>query len=300
MSDKLKGFVEWEEVGPQHHRIYAWLDSVDNIIDMIEQRGEWKWDDHPFRSDGWGETWAGTKSIEQALHYLKYGWEHIAGEMYIEDAALKVEREIEPEFRTYMDYSGGAVDVGAYLAGTPECMVSFETKPRKKKTVNILFNICSSAGSSKEHIMKRGYTVTLICDYLERSGYRVRIDVADTAYGWGGNYGGKRSHWTLAFCAKDYAQPLDFGRIGFMLGSPAMLRRIFFGVEATSKFWMATIGASYGSVAPVHPKVGNEYDYVFDYNTPINAQSAEKCIEYIVTGKSNQVDITGGLNDDWS
>jgi hypothetical protein len=81
-----------------------------------------------------------------------------------------------------------------------------------------------------------------------------------------------------------------------MLGSPAMLRRIFFGVEAGSALWHKGYDASFGWVAPVHPKVGNYYDYVFDYNTPLNAQSASQCVEYILSGKATQVDITGSFN----
>lgn len=280
--------------------LHVWFDSVDDIIRCIKSGQTNHWSNFPWTTNESSSEWAGSKSMDEALYFLQYGWQEVAEALFLEDAALAVGREIEPEFVPLPDVTGGMVDIGAYITGIPECMVNFEQKPRTKKTVSILFNVCNSGGRRKEDIIKRGHTVTCICDYLERSGYRVRIDVADTAYGWGtGGYGsgGERTHWTLAFCAKDYNQPLDFGRIGFMLGSPSMLRRIFFGVEASSKSWGKDYGSSFGWVAPVHPKVGNFYDYIFDYNTPLNAQSAAKCIEYIVTGRATQTDITASFHE---
>jgi hypothetical protein len=273
---------------------HIWFDSIDNIIECIKQGETDRWKggygsgDYPWKlSDG---QWAGAKSMPEALEYLQYGWPEVADAIYIQDAALAVGREIENEFDMYRDVSGGAVDVGAYLTGIPENMINYQIHPRPKKTVKILVNVCSSGSTNPKTIIQRGHTITSICDYLEKCGYRVRVDVADTAYGY---YNGKRSHWTLAFCAKDFNQPLDFGRIGFMLGSPAMLRRIFFGVEASSLEWGLCYGQTFGSVAPVHVDVGNEYDYVFDYFTPINIPKAQEMIDYIVKGTPVQKDITG-------
>jgi len=292
----LDQFVIWQD--PANPGVkHIWFESCQDIIDCIREGNTSHWHDFPWTSNETACEWAGSKSMDEALHFLQWGWEEVADAIFLEDAALAVNREIEPEFVVTPDTSGGAVDIGNYLSGVPECMINFETKPRRKKTISILFNVCNSASRTQKSIIQRGHTVTCICDYLERSGYRVRIDVADTAYG-GGWYGeGRKTHFTLAFCAKDYNQALDFGRIGFMLGSPAMLRRIFFGIEASSALWGKHYQESFGWVAPVHPKVGNFYDYVFDYNTPLNEQSATQCIEYILSGKATQVDITGSFYD---
>lgn len=286
-TDFLDQFTVWRVKDKPGVR-YVWFNSVQDILDCIKEGQLSHWSNLPWRKDAYGD-WAGARSMEEALEYLQYGWPEVAEAIFLEDAALALNREIESEFEPIKDVTGGAVNIGAYVQGLPEDMINFRVETRHKKTVKVLFNICASGTTGKSQIIQRGHTVTSICDYLERSGYRVRIDVADTAYGWGSG----KSHWTLAFCAKDFNQPLDFGRIGYMLGSPAMLRRIFFGVEASSKSWGRDFGGTFGCVAPVHSVVGNSYDYVFDYHTPINVSTANKLVEYVVSGKATHKDITG-------
>jgi hypothetical protein len=54
------------------------------------------------------------------------------------------------------------------------------------------------------------------------------------------------------------------------------------------KLWRNTIGKTFGCVCPVFTHLGNQYDYVFDYNSPINSQSPDQVVEYILTGIANQ------------
>jgi hypothetical protein len=175
--------------------------------------------------------------------------------------------------------------MGAFVSGVPENMLNFVMHERSRRTISILYNVCASGSTDKDSLIMRGMKVASICDYFEKCGYRVRIDVCDTASGYNNGTG---AAWNLVFCAKDYGQSLDFGRIGFMMGSPAMLRRIFFGVEASSRLWRNTIGKTFGCVCPVFTHLGNQYDYVFDYNSPINSQSPDQVVEYILTGIANQ------------
>jgi hypothetical protein len=271
-TDTLYPFVQLES---EKYK-YFWFEHQDDIIRLCSLPEDDYMDQVPFEvTDG---AWFDTTDMQQALDYFRYGWPEAADTIFVEDAALSIPREIEPEFKTFNDTSGAMVDMGAYLSGVPECMLQFEQQHKHKKTVKLLINVSASGGTGSNTLKQRGKTIIAIVDWLEKSGYRVRVDVCDTVTYWA------RSEWVLAFCAKDFAQPLDFSRIAFMAASSAMLRRIFFAVEGSSKNYCRQFQGTYGAVCPVPKPIAAEYDYVFDYMTPVTAETAVQCIDYIVGG----------------
>jgi hypothetical protein len=299
-TNHLDEFIEWVKEVDDKKLVYVRFPDLDSIVNMLinidPHNTRSKWSDiawQEFEVDTNFE-WAGTRNMQDALHKLRYGWEEMAELMHLDGAARMVQRPIEGEFDIVRDTSGGTVDMGAYVSGVPENMLNFVSAPRPRRTVNLLYNVSATGGADTSYLKERGMQVTAICDYLERSGYRVRVDVADSAYGYSSSRKGpaKCSSWNLTFCAKDYTEQLDFGRIGFMLGSPAMLRRIFFGIESASSTWREDFNSHFGYVTPIHPQVGEHYDYVFDYINNSNAISMEDVISYIVTGISKQYDTT--------
>lgn len=266
---------------------WYWFDSTDTMIDLCSRPADQYKDRVPFKTTSEGGWW-GVKDMPTALKYFKYGWEEVADSIYVEDAALAIPREIQDQFKTYADHSGGAVNVTAHINGQPEDMLQFEPSTQKKRTIRLLVNVSASGGTGSDYMKQRGMTIISIIDWLEKSGYRVRLDVCDTLLWWPGGYSeDKAITWLLAFCAKDYSQPLDISRLGFMAASSAMLRRIFFGIEAVSTDFKRIWGAhDYGVVATVPKKFAEKYDYVFDYMTPITMETAVQCIEYILTGNN--------------
>lgn len=283
--DPIRPFLVKEFTKNKLKGRYYWFDSTDSMIDLCTRPMSEYRDRVPFEIESTAGEWFGTRDMPTALKYFRYGWEEATEAIAIEDAALTIPRPIENEFTVYHDMAGGAVDVGAFVSGVPENMLQFEVQQRNKKTVKLLVNVGASGGTSSTKLKQRGLAIIGMIDWLERSGYRVRLDVCDTiGNGWGG-YGDH--HWCLAFCAKDFSQPLDLPRIAFMACSSAMLRRIFFGVEDLSPDFTTCFGHSYGSVIKVPDFTRAEYDYVFDYMTPVTIESVTQAIDYVISGNND-------------
>lgn len=259
---------------------YYWLPDVDTIEELCSSIK--RWSDGPWWVNPYAhEEWFGTNDMPQALQFLKYGWDKAIDSVDIDDAALKMNRDILDEFARTRNTEGSQVDVGAFLAGEPENMYNYQPNITRKKTVKLIVNFSADCGGGKHKLETRGTTLTAIIDWLEKSGYRVRLDVCDCYCGYGVS---RNEGWCIAFCAKDFDQPLDIGRVSFMIGSSSMLGRILFGIESTSYVSGTVFGWGYGGVAPVPDAIRQEYDYVIDYGMPFNKDVAAKIIEQIVTG----------------
>lgn len=268
---------------------YYWFPSVDEIIDLCSKDRRHYRDSSPFRIIEADEnSWFGCRDMPTSLKQFRFGMQAAVETVDLTDAALAIPRPIENSFATFSDTSGGSVNMDAYIAGLPEDMIQHQPAKHLKKTVKLLFNVSASGGTSGKELMKRGLLVVSIIDWLERSGYRVRVDVCDTIIdGWGEN-DPDNPVWMLAFCAKDFAQSADISRLAYMLGSPDMLRRIFFGVEDLStdfrRIWKGN--NNYGAVCKVPQTLQADYDYIFDYGTPVTLETATQCIDYITSGKN--------------
>jgi len=116
--------------------------------------------------------------------------------------------------------------------------------PQKQRTVCILYGISASCSESSETLKKNGIAVMKIVYRLEKLGFRVRLEVFESAYNdSGGLYG-----WRMPI--KDYKQPLDILKMCFPVAHPSMLRRFSFR-------WLETFpnlpgGFSWGYGMPVH------------------------------------------------
>jgi hypothetical protein len=156
--------------------------------------------DEAWSRDPWKEysedvdSWAGAHSMPAARDQYQYGWERLAEEMSLGNPAHTVNRAVENEFDVVRDTSGGCVDMGAFVSGVPENMLNFVMHERSRRTISILYNVCASGSTDKDSLIMRGMKVASICDYFEKCGYRVRIDVCDTASGYNNGTG---AAWNL-------------------------------------------------------------------------------------------------------
>ena len=291
--DPIQEYRVWKK-GNQHTDYgaetavsYYWFPTTDDMVALLTRPKSNYKDLDPFTIMPEDANWFGTRDMPQAIKYFRFGWPELTESIFVEDAALSIPRPIEDDFKTHHDMTGGCVDIGVFASGQPECMMQFEPNRKQKKTVKLLINVSASGSMGTNSIKNRGKVIIGIVDWLERSGYRVRLDICDSIGGWRTDPETKdrRVVWYLAFCAKDFSQPLDIPRLSFMAASRSMLRRVFFGIEAVSTEFASIWGPhDYGSVARVCDAIKEDYDYIFDYTTPVTIETAVECINYIVDG----------------
>lgn len=273
---------------------FFWFQSTDDIANCVLTLNKWlngPWAPEPKPRFGY------SKDMEHAIQQLRYGWDQMIKGIDLTDVALSIPREIKSEFERSAAPQGAQVDVGRYLEGQPECMYDFQPNIARKKTVRLFMNMSADCGASSR-LIERGKALTSCIDWLERSGFRVRLDVGDCFSGWSVK---REEGWCIAFCAKDYDQAVDIERISFITGSPTMLMRIFFGIECTSKAMLDTFHGTQGGVAPVPKYLREEYDYIIEYGAPFNKDIAEKIVEQIVTGQQpKQPTLIDDGAFDWS
>ena len=200
--------------------------------------------------------WAGC-SWREAVKYARDGWPE--GRRIIEERS----EHFKEAFGTTMilqqrpaivhDIAGSMPDVGRFLAGVPDNMMTWSRIESHAPAIRIVINQAASSGISSEQIMNRGAVVCALIDLLESSGKRCEIvAVAAVADDWSAY----RHKLEIAVMLKQADEPLQIDKVAFMLAHPAALRRIGFALmETLPEDFRHTIG-----ITPTG-----------DYGTPVNS-----------------------------
>ncbi|WP_158884859.1 DUF7192 family protein [Amycolatopsis anabasis] len=127
------------------------------------------------------------------------------------------------------DVTGSEVDVGAYLAGVPECMVDAVPRQVSRRGKVITFLVPAGYSHRIEHkvIINRGLALATLCAAIIDAGHSVEI--------WSGFAGivqlpGTEQRYCGVTRVIAAGEPFDVGRLIFAAAHPAMLRRLWFGV----------------------------------------------------------------------
>ncbi len=163
-----------------------------------------------------------------AVSLAQHGWPEgaakvaeLADAIYA-DLRLRMDDDLQP----VADVAGGAVNIGDYLAGAPDCMVAMELQPVPRPEVRIAVSIGFSGSITADLILTRGAAILALAQALIRSGLRVTL------------VGESRSLSTRGAKVRsdmfiDLIRPgesADVDALAFALVHPAMLRRLGFAV----------------------------------------------------------------------
>jgi hypothetical protein len=170
--------------------------------------------------------WAGGLTAKQAYALAKEG-------MTLTPMDLEIREKINTECKPMIDDSfawdvtGQMVDVGAFLAGEPECMLTTrEDNTRARKTVTIMFNAAVSCDVSPQILKLRGLAMLAFVDALEATKkYRVSLYYCCAS---GMNYGSDQANGALVIKLLDPSYRYDPQAIGYALSNPTMFRRLCF------------------------------------------------------------------------
>jgi hypothetical protein len=174
------------------------------------------------------DEWAGA-SWEEALRLAKDGWTTVLPEVDAEVAELR-ERVVDEVLTTALvptwDVTGSEVDVGAYLSGEPECMVDAVPQRISAHGRVVTFLVPAGYVNTTPHsaVHNRGVALAALCSSITASGHSVEI--------WSGfcPYVSATDRFASVARVVSAAEPLDMGRLMFVMAHPALLRRLWFAV----------------------------------------------------------------------
>lgn len=128
---------------------------------------------------------------------------------------------ITPVMDFTADVTGGCYDVGAYVAGEPECWLRLEPSV-SKRAITIGTCIAVSAAVSNEVTIARGIAVSALVMALQAAGYPVTIEVTSVAIRWSGT--GDAESMTVRVADASTGSQLDLDRVVFAMAHPTMNR----------------------------------------------------------------------------
>lgn len=136
-----------------------------------------------------------------------------------------------PVLVAHYDVAGGAVDMGRYMGGEPECMVEILPVNRPMRGVSVLVPMAYSASVRTDQIMERGAAIAAVLEQARLHGITVTIYGASAVtYSAGGKDGAPERTCTTVRIG-DSRGAYNPSIIAYALGHPTVLRRLYFGIQ---------------------------------------------------------------------
>lgn len=177
-----------------------------------------------------GHDWDMGASWKDAVTMAEGGWAE--GWESVTRMGAKLARQVTDVIvvpTVEYDVSGDYVDVGAFLAGEPECMGNFVMQEVERPVCHIVLNGIFSGGLSGDTMARRGAACLALVDALERSGRRCEVTLSVIT--------GPGDPLEARVTLKRPDDTLNPGLLAFALCHPASSRRIGFS-------WLETLSAS--------------------------------------------------------
>jgi hypothetical protein len=185
-----------------------------------------------------GETWDAGIDFDKALQLLARGWE--CGNVAVA-SAFDVQGAAEsPTGGWDADIAGSYLNVPAYVAGLPDCMMRRDPGEAPRRVRIVVSPSINCGVNARQAIMYAEAVAAFAAGYVGQG-----LDVAITALHVVADR--KPTHFVTPIIVKDYGTELDASRIAFCT-HPAMLRRILFGfheLEPTAPAWVHSNGYGY-------------------------------------------------------
>jgi len=199
--------------------------------------------DEPKSSNGNSKEWAGTKTLASACDLARNGWTEVRPmvDEILGDLTERLADKLDNLYKPQYDFGGAYVDMGRFVEGDPECMVTFQAVEAGAmgRVIKIAVSGTASAFIDPEDIKKRGIAIISLVDTINKLGFGVEL-------WWDSTIEHTGRHCT-AVKLHDSADTLDINSVMFALAHPSMLRRLAFSVqEQSSKAKEQNVGGGYG------------------------------------------------------
>lgn len=168
----------------------------------------------------------GATSVAHAFEISAQGWaEQMPKATEVVGQVMQsVGDRIDLTPKVMMDVQGSVVDMGSYMTGEPECMVSFplEDECRNDKVLKVLLDPGASGGYSEEYLATRAAAVSALLDVLQMLGHALEIWVASPV-----KEGRIQIHATVTKI-NEAGRYVSLQDIMYWCGHPSLLRRMVF------------------------------------------------------------------------
>ncbi|MEY4702053.1 MAG: phage Whirlwind [Pseudomonadota bacterium] len=161
--------------------------------------------------------WDLNTPFDRAAELAEFGWRERVGD--VEAYLSEIKDVLRESWATELDVTGEAVDIGAFLEGVPECMLSFSVP--QTQAVRIVASISARCSADAPRLLNRGIAIAAVVYALQCSGTPVSLAVGDWVSGHGQTFRNTVE-------VNPYGDYIDAGRLAFWLGHPAALRRCMF------------------------------------------------------------------------
>lgn len=140
----------------------------------------------------------------------------------IAEQAVQASTEVK-ELAAYvpeLDVCGDVIDMGRYLTGEPECMISSPLRTTVKAG-RVITLVSTADGNAGGDWLARGIMATALALALAKLGYETEM--------WADNYGTSTVNQYQRILIKGTADEIDPARLMFGFGDPVMLHELAFG-----------------------------------------------------------------------
>lgn len=224
--------------------VYEQFDNVYKFMDTIQNRTE-NGKFYPAAKLTKEPEWYGTPNWETALDQFSNGLPEVAERLHHSLANFKANTAFTSRVKPRNYYYGYAPNVPAAIIGLPKSMRQMNRQPQKIKTVTLISNGCVLYDITARELTKHGETVLNLVYALEKSGYRVQLELLISATDCE-----SRGDFFCSIILKEYKQALDIMKLSFPLTSPSMFRRFGFRWKETVpgvNGYRGNMGQSYDS-----------------------------------------------------
>lgn len=268
-------------------------DSLKEMVDYAQANTS------PRASDKNDSGWSNTKNLQHACELAHNGWHDVRTEVDILLDSLKdtLADRLETRFVNVYGVAGGTVDIGRYVTGEPECMVSWQSEPQASmgRVVRILVNGIVSSNVDADHILRRGVAIVALLDTLHKLGVGVEL-YWESAHA---PHESKRDR-TLTTVVKihDSSEPLDIDSVVFSMAHPSMLRRLQFSCQEQSQYaseW--GVGNGYGSITNAIYNRDHEMDVVIERLQNGNGDIVQNPLAWVLTTVTGLGLVDAGVMD---
>lgn len=232
------------------------------------------------------ESFNYTDNLSDACNLALHGWDEIRSEV---DAQLdELVEHINDAFGEFyvseFSTSGAFVDMGRFVTGEPECMVSFVSEPQARmgRVVKIVVNAVVAGGVNADLIKKRGIAILALVDTIHKLGVGIELWWEESISGAGGS----KKEFSTLIKLHSSEEPMDINSLMFSLAHPDMLRRLQFSVQEQHKDWKAQgahEGGSYGYVRDLMSVKHCDYDVVIEKLQNGNQELIANTLQWVLS-----------------
>ena len=209
------------------------------------------------RTNGATQHWDYESGFKGAVELARTGW--ALGRERVEEQAMRFRDDVVRDHAetfarpaTVRAFAGPMVNVGRYIAGVPDAMLTRKRTEMESPVVDILCNVAASGSIGAETYFTRGAAIAALADLLELTGRRVRVRTVMATQTTGNGTHSINIYTTI----KNPGDPLQLDALAFTLAHPAFMRRLGFSImEQAPKKVRAAIGigdCGYGYGTPTN------------------------------------------------